>query len=84
MNFKFIHLRMKSKNNININNNKILEFLKLSFGKKIINLNYNNNKQEFSNQNFGIIYYEKSIQKNVVKMIYKINEKSKDSFKNNE
>ena len=70
---------MKSKNNTNINDNKIPELLKLSVGNNITNISYNNNKQESSNQNFGIIYYEKSIQKNIVKMIYKINKKSKDS-----
>ena len=58
MKCKFILVRMKSKININIRDNKILELLKLSVGNKITNINYNNNKKESSNSNFGIIYYK--------------------------
>jgi len=61
MKANFIHLKFKDKNNINLNNNKILELFKLSVGNNIINLNYNNNKKESSNQRLDIIDYFKYI-----------------------
>jgi len=70
MKANFIHLKFKDKNNINLNNNKILELFKLSVGNNIINLNYNNNKKESSNQRLDINYCKKYIKKNIGKMIY--------------
>ena len=67
MECKYIHIRLKDKNNINLNKNKILELFKLSIGNNIINLNYD---KKSSNQNIQIIYYQKYIKKNVGKMRY--------------
>jgi len=79
MECKYIHIRLKGKNNINLNKNKILELFKLSIGNNIINLNYNKSKS--SNQNIQIIYYQKYIKKNVGKMIYI--ERSRNNSLNN-
>ena len=83
MNCNFINVRMKDKSDININENKILEVFKLSVENKITNLNYNKNKKESLNQNLGISYYKKFIQKNFGKMIYsKINNNNKTKIVN--
>ena len=66
MNFNFIHLKFKNKNNIHSNKNKSFELLKLSVGNNIIN----KNKKESSNKNLDIIYYKEYTKKNVGKMIY--------------
>jgi surface protein len=63
-----IHLKLNDKSNIILN--KVLELYKLSVGNKLIDLDYNKNKKEFSNQNLEIIYYKKYIKKNIGKMIY--------------
>ena len=81
MECKYIHIRLKDKNNINLNKNKILELFKLSIGNNIIYLNYNKNKKESSNHNIPIIYYQKYIKKNVGKMIYI--ERSRNNSLNN-
>jgi len=39
MKCNFIHIKLAEKSNISSNNNKIIEFFKLSIGKNIINLN---------------------------------------------
>jgi len=49
----------------------MLELIKFSFGNKISYLKYNSNKKESSNKYLEIIYYIKTIQKNIGKMIYK-------------
>ena len=77
MKCNFIHVMMKDKSNININDIKILELFKLSVGNKINALYYNKNKKKSSNQNLKINYYKKTIQKNFAKMIYKKIEESK-------
>ena len=68
MKCNFIYIKLKAKNIINLNNNKILNLFKLSVGNNIINLNYNKNKKESSNQE--IIYYKRYIKKDIGKMIY--------------
>jgi len=70
MECKYIHIRLKDKNNIILNKNKILELFKLSIGNNIINLKYNKNKKESSSENIQIIYYQKYIKKNVGKIVY--------------
>ena len=72
MNYNFIHIKLKDKNNLTLNKNKILKIFKLSFGNDIIDLNYNQNK------NLDIIYYKKYIKKNIGKMIYKNTEINKE------
>jgi len=67
---KYIHIKLKDKNNKNLNKNKILELFKLSIGNNIIKLSCNKNKSKYSNQNIQIIYYQKYINKNVGKMRY--------------
>ena len=61
----FIHAKLKDKNNINFNNNKILELFKLSIGNNIINLDYNKNKKESSNQYLEIIYFKEYLKKDI-------------------
>ena len=70
MECNYFYIRLKDKRNINLNKNKILELFKLSIGNNIINLDYNKNKKESSNQNIKIIYYQKYIKENVGKMRY--------------
>ena len=70
MECNYIHVRLKDKSNINLNKHKILELFKLSIGNNVINLNYNKNKEESSNQNIQIIYSQKYFKKNIGKMIY--------------
>ena len=67
-----IYIKINYKSNIILN--KALELYKLSVGNNIINLNYQKNRKESSNQNLGIIYYKKYIKKNIGKMKYKITE----------
>ena len=43
MECKYIHIRLKGKNNINLNKNKILKLFKLSIGNNKTNLYYNKN-----------------------------------------
>jgi len=52
MNHNFIHIKLKDKSNIILNNNKFLELLKLSIGNNKINLNYNNNWKKIFKQKF--------------------------------
>jgi len=66
-----IHFKLKDKNNINLNNNKILELFKLSIGNNIYIKDYNKNKKESSNKTLKISYYKKYIKSNIGKMIYK-------------
>ena len=66
MKCNFIHIKFKDKNNINRNKN--LEIVKLSFGNNINNLNFN--KKEYSNQNLEIIYNKIYHKKNIGKMKY--------------
>ena len=70
MECNYIHFKLKDKNNNNLNKNKILDLFKLSIGNNIISLNSKKNKSKSSNQNIQIIYYQKYIKKNLVKMIY--------------
>jgi len=46
----YIHIKFKDKNNINLNNNKILESFKLSVGNNIYIKDYNQNKNKSSNK----------------------------------
>ena len=71
MKCSFIHLKIKDKSFINLNNNTILELFKLSVGNNIYNLIHNKNKKESSKKNLEIIYYKKYIKENIGKMIYK-------------
>jgi len=68
MKCNFIYIKLKDKNNTTLNNNKILNLFKLSVGNNIINLNYNKNKKESSNQEIN--YCKKYIKKDIGKMIY--------------
>ena len=77
MKCNFIRVKLKDKNNINLNIRKILETFKLSIGNNIISFNYNKNKKEFSNQSLEINYYKKFIKKNIGKMIYETAEYNK-------
>ena len=77
MRCNFICVKIKEKNNINLNNGKIQEIFKLSIGNKRIYLNYNKTKKDYSKQNMKISYYKKYIKKNIGKMIYKTNESNK-------
>ena len=70
MECNYIHIKLKDKDNIHLNKNKILGLFKLSIGNNVINLNYNKNKKESLNQNMQIIYYQKYFKKNVGKMRY--------------
>ena len=79
MKCNFICVKLTDKNNINLNNEKIQEILKLSIGNKnIINFNYNKIKKEFSIQKLEINYYKKYIKKNIGKMIYETNQYNKN------
>ena len=69
MKYNFIHIKLKEKNNINLNRNKIIELYKLSFGNNKIDLNYNKIKKDL-NQNIQIIDYKNKIKKNIGKIIY--------------
>ena len=81
MKYYFIHIKFKDKSNIYIKNN---ELFKLSVGNNIINLNYNINKEESSNQNIKIIYDKNFIKKNIGKMIYKKTDNNKITIFNEE
>jgi len=65
-----IHIKLKDKNNIDIdlNNNKIFELFKLSAGNNLINLIYN--KKQSSNKDIEINYYNKYKNVNIGKIIY--------------
>ena len=78
MKCNFIHIKLKDRNIYDLKYNKIQELFELSIGKNIINLKYNENKKESSNQNFEIIYYKKYIKKNIGKMDYFSTEKNKN------
>ena len=68
-----VQIKLKTKNNIPLNNNKILELSKLSFGNKI-NLNY---KKQESSHYLDINNYKIYMKKNIVKMKYrKLNPKA--------
>ena len=77
MKFNFFHFKLKDKDNINLNNNKILELFKLSVGNNIYYLDYNQNKKESPSKYLKIRYYKKYIKSNIGKMIYKKNEDNK-------
>ena len=49
MKCNFILVKLKDKNNINLNKSKIHEIFKLSIGNNIKYFNYNKNKKEFPN-----------------------------------
>ena len=70
MKCNFIHIRMKDKRDINLNDNKELQLFKLSVGNSITNLKYFKNKNKCSSQNLVINYYKNYLKKNVGKMIY--------------
>jgi len=74
MKCNYIHIKFKDKNNINLNNNKILESFKLSIGNNIYIKDYNQNKNESSNKILEINYYKKYIKSNIGKMTYKNSE----------
>ena len=78
MKYNCIHFKLKDKNNINLNNNKILALFKLSVGNNINILDYNQNKKQSSNKNLEISYYKKYIKTNIGKMIYKNNGYNKE------
>ena len=80
MKCNFIHVKLKDKNNINLNNRQFQEILTLSIGNNIKYFNYNKNKKEFSNQNIKIIYYKRFIKTNIGKMIYETAEYNKKIF----
>jgi len=71
MKCNFIHIKLKDKSKISLNDNKVLDLLKLSFGNNITNLNYHKNKEDISNQNLRFNCYKKNIQKNIGKMLYR-------------
>ena len=71
MKYNFIHIKLKDKDNFYLNNNKMNEIFKTSFGDNIINLYYNKNKKESSKKYLEIIYYKRNIKTNIGKMIYK-------------
>ena len=70
MKYNCIQIKIKTKNNITLNNNKFIELFKLSFGKKT-NLIYN--KKE-SYPYLDIINHEIYIEKNIGKLEYKSTE----------
>ena len=72
MRCNFINIKVKDKNK------KILEIFKLSIGNTVKCLYYNNDKANNLNQNLKIIYFKKSLKKNIGKMIYKISENRKE------
>ena len=78
MKCNFICVKIKDKNNSNLNNGKIQEIFKLSIGNNRSNLNYNKNNKEYSNKSMEIIYYKKYIKKNIGKMVYKANESNQE------
>jgi len=80
MKCNFIHVKLKDKNNINLNNKKFQEIFKLSIGNNIKYFNYKKNKEEISNKNIEIIYFKRFIKKNIGKMIYKTAEYNKKIF----
>ena len=80
MKCNFIFVKLKDKNNINLNNKKFQEILKLSIGNNIKYFNYKKNKKEISNKNIEIIYYKRFIKKNIGKMIYETAECNKKIF----
>ena len=57
MKCNFIHIKLKDKDNISLNNNKIIELFKLSIGNNKIDFNYNKSKKESSNKNLVIIVF---------------------------
>ena len=65
MKYNFIHIKLKDKNNIDLNNNKTLDLFKLSAGNNIII------KKESSSEDLEISYYKKYIKSNIGIMIYK-------------
>ena len=77
MKCNFINVKLKDRNFININKNKVKEIFNLSLGNNIIYFNYNENKEEISNQNLEISYYIKFIKKNIGKMIYEMDKYNK-------
>ena len=80
MKCNFIHVKLKDKNNINLNNKRFQEIFKLSIGNNIKYFNYKKNKEEISNKNIEIIYFKRFIKKNIGKMIYKTAEYNKKIF----
>ena len=72
-------IQIKLNNRCNNNLERILELYKLSVGNNKINLNYNINKKESSNQNLEIIYYKKYNKNNIGKMKYEAT-KNKEIF----
>ena len=54
MKCNFILVKLKDKNNINLNKSKIHEIFKLSIGNNIKYFNYNKNKKEFPNIQINI------------------------------
>jgi len=70
MKCNFIQIKSKDKKNINLNNNQVLEFFKLSVGNSIYIKDYNKNKKESSDNNLEISYYKNYIKSNIGKMIY--------------
>ena len=73
-----IHIKLKDKSKINLNNNRIIELFKLSLGNKVYKLNYN--IKESLNQNLEIICIKKYISKKDVEMVYANNLKKVKIF----
>ena len=69
-----IHIKLRDKNEVNLN--RILGLFKLSVENNIFNLSYNKNIKENSNHNLEINYDKKYIKKNIGKMTY-------EDYKNN-
>jgi hypothetical protein len=82
MKANLIHIKLRDKNEINLN--RILELFKLSAENNSFNLNYNKNIKEYSNLNFGIIYDKKYIKTNIGKMIYEATENKEIKIYNEE
>ena len=73
MKCNFIHIKLKEKNNIDLNDNKILKLFKLNLGNNVYKLDNNKNRKETSNKNLEISCYKNYIKSNIGKMIYKNN-----------
>ena len=78
----FFLIKLKDKNYINLNNNRILELFKLSFGNKITNLYCNKNKKDLSYSEDTKIVNKKFILNNI-KRTKLIIENKKNNLKEN-
>ena len=70
MKCNFIHIKLKDKNYIDLNRNRLLELVKLSIENNANYFYYNKNNAKSLNQDSETIYYKNYIKKKILEILY--------------